>query len=96
MWHIVEHHGRKNSKDSGVSHRGSTTSRAGLRTTQCFPRAFRRTAKGIEENSKGRCPDGADTDMNRGRRCSARKLREEEEEGLLAKGERGRMMVGWR
>jgi hypothetical protein len=32
--------------------------------------------------------------MNRWKRCSARKLREEEEEGLLTKGERGRAAAG--
>jgi hypothetical protein len=31
--------------------------------------------------------------MNRGRRCSARKLREEEEDGLLAKGERAELLL---
>jgi hypothetical protein len=47
-----------------------------------------------EKKEQGCCPDGADIEMNRGKRCSARKLREEEEEGLLAKGERSRAAAG--
>jgi hypothetical protein len=44
-----------------------------------------------EKKEQGCCPDGADIEM---KRCSARKLREEEEEGLLAKGERSRAAAG--
>ena len=47
-----------------------------------------------EKKEQGCCPDGADIEMNRWKRCSARKLREEEEEGLLTKGERGRGAAG--
>jgi hypothetical protein len=86
-----------------VSHRGVDDVASGAAHNTLFltgilsnsQGALRRTTRGTQlgEGKQGRCPDSADTEMNRGRRCSARKLREEEEDGLLAKGERAELLL---